>query len=76
MVCHSLCKSVVVNVVPWRSRVGEVGKGRVGRVLGELERPQVGRWLLGLGILRLLREGLRAVTEQTVRTLRDSKRKH
>lgn len=76
MVCHALCKSVVVDVVPWHSRVGEVGghQGRVGRVLGELERPQVGGWVLGLGVLSLLREGLRAVTEQTVRTLQHSNR--
>lgn len=71
----SLCKRVVVDVVPWRSRLGEVGRGRqgrVGRVLGELERPQVGRRVLGLGVVRLLGEGLRPVPEQTVRTLQGS----
>lgn len=69
---HSLCKRVVVDVVPGRSSVEEVGaghQGRVGLVLCELERPQVGGRVLGLDVLHLLGEGLRAVTEQAVRTL-------
>lgn len=79
MVCHSLCKSVVVNVASGHGRVGKVGggrQGRVGRVLGELERPQVGRRLLGLGVLRFLGEGLGTSTEQTMRTLQDGNRNH
>lgn len=72
---HSLCKRVVVDVVPGRSSVEEVGaghQGRVGLVLCELERPQVGGRVLGLDVLHLLGEGLRAVTEQAVRTLQSN----
>lgn len=75
VLCHSLCKRVVVYVAFRCSLREEVDCGhqagmrrRLGLVLRELEGPQVGH-LLGLRVGRLLGERLHAITKQTVRAL-------
>lgn len=75
VLCHSLCKGVVVYVAFWCRFGEEVDCGhqagmrrRLGLVLRELEGPQVGH-LLGLHVRRLLGERLHTITKQTVRAL-------